>query len=500
MTNEILLKFNREVSINPEFAPIDSTAVEKSPKTVQMVSADSIDTDMSDKIEFKTAQTPQAKEVQQEETPWYKRAWDATCETAKNATHWVIIQSNRIIESEDLQKELATEYDLSDSNRVLAGDVSVNSEKVGMKKLAGKFTAGMKDAKLQMETTLRHAALADEAVLEGYADEYHNFHEENLAPTANVIVQHSCTTTTVQKVIKKSVLCPPKSQANVTGAIADGIVQNKNFNDDTKTGLGVDLAKNVVNLDETQQSEAYTKVAEKLNQYQAVVEEVKYQVTNVAKEQVKKDTLSKLENSAYQNVKKTFAQKAVKEAQDAFKASNNGQISKEQARIIKQAVEIDLNNAIKEGVKEAKRANVAKVENSENSANSKAKEVTNPFKQGNVIKLGYTKIRLSDYDIKNANETELQALQNCTTVDEFAKYIKDIPTNDLKNMFKNISKNTKEDMFSRTTSVYLQAFLLKSGTVKYEEVEKDCLPGIKAQIDVFTLNNDIEYAIQRLNG
>lgn len=498
MSEYLLLKLNnKEVSVNPEFASANSDLLVQNKKTitVPMVSKDSIDTGIGDRVELSTKKNTQ--EVKNTEEPaWYEKLGASIEQSAK----WVAIKANKLADIEAVH-EAILEWELDDENNAAAADMSANSEEYKIRKNSAVFASRIENAKMQEEVALKQISEFDEAVKEGYAEQYHRFKPENQIKVAGAVAFEAKCSNTVEKVIQNSSKCAREVQAEVTGAIADGIVRNQNFDETGKTDMGVKLAKNVVNLDETQQAAAYEQVANKMNAYKKVVAEVQHQVVNVAKENVRNEAIARLQNSNYDNVKQAFSTEAVKKAQETFKAANGGNISTEQAKAIKKAVETDLKNAVEAGKTEAQ-----KQITQERISKQTATKASNPF----IKKLGLTTassrpdtekdVKYSDFTTRTQFLAVKYQLEECDTLQEFAKSIKKMADGDLKTILKTISPTMKKEMFTNTTSVYLQAFLLKSGVVDYEDVKNDCIPGINSQLEVFTLNHDIEYAIQRLKG
>lgn len=537
MSEYLFLKLNKEVSVNPEYAPVNPDSLVQTDKktNIAMVSEEAIDTEMTDKVEFSSLvskpETPKAPVLQQqqveEEKSWFEKAWDKTCDVASKVVNvvktttqtvvktagkviekaaesveqgakWCAIKANKLIDSETIHDAIRT-WDLDDDNNEAAADMSASSKLGKIRQRAAEFVSNIKDVTRQAEVALKQIQECDEEVRLGYAKNYHSFHPENQSNVSYKIVACSCSAGTVKEVIKNAPLCAPEQQSTVAGAIADGLNRNKNFNDDTKTELGIDLANGIQNFEESQQADAYNQVANKLNQYQRVVDAVKYQVANVASARVREEAMAKLQTSQYENVKMAFTAEAIQKAQEAFKAANGGKITSKQAEIIREAVKADLAIAVDEGKQEGQIAAQKQIA-IEVKAKKEAATVSNPFKKETVVELNNNKIKFSHCNSRVEYLALKHDLENCKTVDEFAKCVKDLAKKDLKNIMKSIPQHAKEEMFTTTTSVYLQAFLLRSGVVDYEDVKNDCLPGINNQIEVFTLNHDIEYAIQRLNG
>lgn len=499
MSDYLFLKLNnKEVSIKPEFAPVNPDSLVQSNKTITipMVSNDSSNVQKGDTVEFSTKNTEQTPAVKAEEQSWYEALGNSIVQGSK----FVVIKANKYIDSEAVHESILG-WDLDDDNRIAAADANAVSETDRVRKFAAIHVSRMENAKRQGEFALKQIAECDEVVREGYAEQYHNFKPENQALTAGALAFQAKSTSTVEKVISNSKNCAVKVQAEVTGAIADGIVKNNTFDEPQKTDMGVKLAKNVVNLDETQQASAYEQVANKMNAYKKVVDEVQYQVVNVAKENVRKEAIAKLQTSSYENVKQTFSAEAVKKAQEAFKAANGGKITAEQAKEIKKAVEADLNTAVKEGKIEAQKQ-IAQAKKAEQVAETDSKSFAKKlgFKAVTSKTDDKKDIKYSDFTTRRQYLAAKYELEECKTLGDFAKSVKDMSKTDLKHVLKSVSTKTKEEMFKDTTSVYLQSFLLKNGDVKYEDVKNQCLTGVNSQLKVFTLNNDIEYAIQRLNG
>ena len=178
MSEYLLLKLNnKEVSVNPEFAPANSDLLVQNKKTitVPMVSKDSIDTGIGDRVELSTKKNTQ--EVKNTEEPaWYEKLGASIEQSAK----WVAIKANKLADIEAVH-EAILEWELDDENNAAAADMSANSEEYKIRKNSAVFASRIEDVKMQEEVALKQISEFDEAVKEGYAEQYHRFKHNKIA-------------------------------------------------------------------------------------------------------------------------------------------------------------------------------------------------------------------------------------------------------------------------------------------------------------------------------
>lgn len=486
---EFLLKFKKQ-SVNPEYttgvanAPVQNPAA----KNVQMVSQDSIDADMTDKIVKSTEaarRAAQTKMTAEEESIWTS-AWNWVEQSAK-AT---VIVANEYLDIQAVHDSVK-DWELDDDNREYAADMSAASENVDNKKYAAVHTSQIKDGVRQLEVAHRHIHNCDEHVRCGYAEHYHEMKPENQAPIAGEVVKCAEKVETAQKVVENISKCDKEVQADVVAQSAKGTIENKNFTREEKGQVGRDIAIEIPELDEAVQAQSFTSLTETMHDYEEVITEVSYQVATNVTEVVKNETIQKLSNSQYQNVQETFTKENIERIAVEYKKSLGIEENIPEAKIY-QIIEDTKEGNFFEVKQEVKQAVV-----------EEAKVVTNPFAKTKVEAVSQVAPKAfsnnKEQEVISAvlnnistgvRETELQvikqALKGCKSIAEFANIIKECPQKLVMNLFKNISTTNAQELFKHSqNSLFMQEFLLKNNFVDYMDVKNDCNPAVAKALNIF---------------
>ncbi len=520
-TYNFLEQLNRNQSVNPDYisAATNTTAQSNPAATViPMVSEDAIDTDMSDKI-IKTDNVNETKpaEPEKEEKPgFFKRMWNGVKKTANNIADGAeqlykrgVIKVAELTDSETVLEYAHGFEELSDKNLERLADTDVKSEIQKFRQKAGEVVARIKDAKQQYEVAMRHTKDGDDDVRIGYARNLPNMHAENQAPVAGNIAEHSVTKEPVGEVLKQTANCAVEQQAAVMNAATKGIVANSNYNDEIKTELGIEATRQIPNLDESQQAEAYTCTANNMHQYEKVVNEVTHHVANVASENVRQEAMAKLQKSEYENIKTAFTPENIKRVQTEYKrmlgveekedipdsSVKTGGTTKETGN-----QEITAQTNSKTQGAETAAATAQPAEKITEAAAQTTKETvfvtTNKTTTEESTGTSRGSLRYTTTPQSEAQKSTAKTFKECKTLADVEEVIKNAPNEDVKKFYARLNESQKLGLFKNTQSPDIQLSMLKHGIVKYEEVYSNLLPAVKSKLDVFTLNHEIEDAVK----
>lgn len=461
-----------------------TTATQPAVGTVPMVSQEAIDTDMTDKVvsEAPKQEPPKATE---ENKGWLQkicnraeRAYEKAAALAAKGTDW-----------EWLMRHVNKFEDIDDDTAETLTEANAQSEFEEFQAQTAVKNAQIKDVKRQLAVAQRIIPTANETVQMSYANNYHTFHEDNQAPTAETLTTYAVNEEINIATTENAKNCAVKSQANVADAIAKGTLANENLNETQKANCGVKLAQEIKNFDKTQQAQAYTATANNFHKYDAVVKETQNQVANYASDDVRAAVIKGLEKSQHQNVRDAFTAEAIKQAQIAFKAANNGNITADEAEKIRQTVEKVIAAAEKE---------IEKTENTEEKTEEKAESIyitqeiiqenkpevklTNPFDIGKKDSKATdnNKTGIITYQKKYVTHTQKlvaeHGLADCKTADAFVEKFRELSKVDKKNLLEQMGTVELENLFKNTSSASMQVYLLKNGYVDYISNKKHCLP------------------------
>ncbi len=500
-----LLQPNNNQSINPELADNTlNTITQSAPDNiiVPIVPEDSVDTDMSDKI-VKTETTntprPENKTEQKEKTGLFKRVWNTVKKTVNSIANGAeqlykrgVIKVAELTDSETILEYAHSIKELNDKNLERLANADVKSKHQNIRQKAGEITAKIKDTKLQLDTSLRHTQDGDDDVRLGYARNLPDMHAENQAPIAGNIAEYSVSAAPTQEVINQMPNCATEEQANVVNATTRGIVANKNYTEEIITELGTNTAKQITNLAESQQAKAYSVTANNMYKYEKVVVEVLHQVANIASENVRQEVIEKLQNSEYENVKNSFTPENIKKVQEEYKCTLNIEektpetIQKTENNPAEAATEYKETGTVKETeiIENTTEEKQVSAKNTTNSTNSNNKYSSN--KAGNITSL----------QDKNTYSNTLKAFKECKSIKDVEEVIKNASHEDVKKFYTSLNENQRLGLFKNTQSPDIQLAMLKGGFVKYEDVHSNLLPAVNSILAVYTLNNEIEKAIQ----
>ena len=528
-TENYLEQLNKNQSINPEFAPVTPGTLQGSDpaKTViPMVSEDAIDTDMSDKIVFchfftpncdaidtdmsdKLVQTQSLNAPQNDKKPedkkpgLFTRIKNGIKNAASAVEHGVknvIIRANGIVDIKALHDGIEN-WDLNDSNKRAAAIASAKSKFEEVKARAGRYTAKIEDIGKQEETITDLAENYDDPVRESLAENMPKMHAENMPVTARVVTENAETEAPSREVIKQMPNCATEQQAAVVDAATKGIVANSNYDDETKTGLGIETAKQIINLDETQQAKAYECTANNMHEYEKVVDEVTNQVANVASEKVRQEAVERLQKSEHENVKASFTPENIKKVQEEYRHRLG--VEEKTTEELQQEFTTD-----SEQENNTKQTNITD-ETAVTTAPQKTVKET-PAQPDTVLKdttvqtqdcfnseevSGVSTRYISTPKAENTTNS-IQSFKECRTLADVEYVIKNAPKEEVKKFYERLNASQKLGLFKKTQAPEIQLHMLKHGIVKYEEVRNNLLPAVSSKLAVYTLNHDIEDAVK----
>ncbi len=472
--------------------------------TVPMVSEDAIDTDMSDKV-VTTTSTPEKVEDKKEKKSFLQRAWSTVKETATNIAEGAeqlykrgVIKVAELTGSESVLEYAHSFEDLSDGNLERLADVDVESEFQNFRKKAGEVVSKIRDIHTQLEVAKRHTKEGDDDVRMGYAQNISRMHAENQAGIANNIATYSVGEEPVSTLISEIRNCAVPYQAEIVNQTTLGIEANQNYNDETKSGLGCQTAREIINLDKSQQADAYTYTANNLHRHETVVNEVVNQVANYAEEDVRQQAMANLQQSQYDNVKQSFTKDNIEQAQKIYR-EENGIKEPELTREVTKPTQ-ETGATIQPEAEGLQTQNAATTQNTPETS-TKKKENTRivDTTENNSYKAtfrNYVKTTAA-YQTKPISST-IKTFKDCSNDKELVEVMKSSTPEEVEKFFSQLSKAQKTNLFRETTSPYIQTHMLKNGIVNYEEVRANILPEVKSKLDVLTLNNDIERALTLL--
>lgn len=529
-TENYLEQLNKNQSINPEFAPVTPGTLQGSDpaKTViPMVSEDAIDTDMSDKIVFCHFFTPNCDAIdtdmsdkidkaenvnetkplkepeKKEKTGFFgkiKKGFNEVVNAVEQGVKNVVIKANEWLDIKAIHDEIRT-WDLSDDNKRAAAIASAKSKIEEIKARAGEYTAEIKDAIKQLETAIELIGNYDDDVRTGLARQLPNMQDENQAPIAENIAQHSDTDEPTREVIKQMPNCAVEQQAEIVNATTRGIVANQNYTDETKTSLGIETARQIINLDETQQAKAYECTANNMHEYEKVVDEVTNQVANVASEKVRQEAVERLQKSEHENVKASFTPENIKKVQEEYRHRLG--VEEKTTEELQQEFTTD-----SEQENNTKQTNITD-ETAVTTAPQKTVKET-PAQPDTVLKdttvqtqdcfnseevSGVSTRYISTPKAENTTNS-IQSFKECRTLADVEYVIKNAPKEEVKKFYERLNASQKLGLFKKTQAPEIQLHMLKHGMVKYEEVRNNLLPAVSSKLAVYTLNHDIEDAVK----
>lgn len=489
MPQEYYLKRTEEYSYHPDYyygSGMTPPTAEKPVGAIPIVSQEAIDTDMTDKVVTEPQKQEPPKATEENKTLWQKVEEsfekNAAILAKKTDWTWLLRQANKFENINDDTAEILTEANAQSENEEFQAQTAIKN-------------AQIKDAKRQAEIANRIiTTVQNEVVQTSYANNYHNFHEDNQAEIAGTLIEHAVNQNVVNATIENMPNCNVEKQAEVVNAVTKGIVANKNINDAQKVDCGIKTARTIIQLDESQQAKAFESTANNFHNYNEVVKETQNQVANFATEKVRNEVLQLLKNSQYENVKESFTAEAIKKAQLEFKATNNGKMNADEAEKIRHEVE----KAIAKAEKEAK-ATINETEkhadkitiNYEPAEQISTQEVklTNPFEigkensetNGNKVKLFTPQKRYATRTQKLVAE---HGLTECKTADEFVEKFKELSKVDKKQLLTKMGTVELETLFKNTSSATMQVYLISNGFVEYQSNKKHCLPATNAYLEI----------------
>ena len=474
--------------------------------TVPMVSEDAIDKDMSDKIVTKT-NTSQNTQEAEDKKPWYKKAWNSVKKTANNIANGAeqlykqgVIKVAELTGSETVLEYAHSFEDLSDGNLERLADVDVESELQNFRLRAGEVVSRIKDIHTQLKVAKRHTKEGDDTVRQGYAENISRMSAENQGEIANSIATNSVGEEPVSTLIGEIKNCAVPYQAEIVNQTTLGIEANQNYNDETKSNLGCQTAIEIINLDKSQQAEAYTYTANNLHRHEAVVNEVVNQVANYAEEDVRQQTMSNLQQSKYDNVKQSFTKNNIEQAQKIYR-EENGIKEPELAAKEEPKTTVTATEAVQEQA-EAKEKQAITTQQTVQQT-TQPKEIKKQNNTDSTEQTGTNSSYRSFANITTSNQTTqtqstVKTFKDCKNLNDLAEVMKNSSSTEVNKFFERLNETQKINLFKKTTSAYIQTQMLKKGIVNYEEVSTNLLPEVKSKLDVLTLNNDIERALTLL--
>jgi len=490
MPKEYYLKRTEEYSYHPDYyygSGMTPPTAEKPIGAIPIVSQEAIDTDMTDKVVTNPPKQEPTKATEKEKT-WYQRAWQSVEETYEKAAAIVAKKTDWAW----LLKHANNFKDINDDTAEILTEANAQSEDVKFQAQTAIKNAQIKDAKRQAEVANRIiTTVQNEVVQTSYANNYHNFHEDNQAGIAGTLTEHAVNQNVVNATIENMPNCHVKKQAKVVDAVTKGIIANKNINDTQKVDCGIKTAQTIIKLDETQQAKAFEYTATNFHDYNEVVKETQNQVANFATEKVKNEVIELLKNSKYENIKESFTTEAIKKAQLEFKAANNGKMNADEAQEIRHEIEKTIAKAEKniEKVQNLTEQKVKKVE----PIYEKEKEVklTNPFdigkettKTNNNNKTTSFIPQQKRYITRTQKLVAEHGLTECKTADDFVEKFKELFKVEKNQLLTKMGIVVLETLFKNTSSTTMQVYLISNGFVEYQSNKKHCLPATNAYLEI----------------
>ncbi len=473
--------------------------------TVPLVSEDAIDTDMSDKVVTKTKTAEQTKE-NEEKKSWLQKAWGAVKTTANNIAEGAeqlykqgVIKVAELTDSETVLEYAHSFEDLSDGNLERLADVDIESELQNFRQKAGEVISRIKDIHTQLEVAKRHTKEGDDDVRIGYAKNISKMNSKNQGEIANSIAANSIGEEPVSTLITEIKNCAVPYQAEIVNQTTLGIEANQNYNDETKSNLGCQTAREIINLDKSQQADAYTYTANNLHRHEDVVNEVVNQVANYAEEEVRQQAMSNLQQSKYDNVKQSFTKDNIEQVQKIYREEHGIKTPE----TIKEEPEIKKETTSEAIQKQAETRPIQDNTTQPTTQNTETKKEQNNTKEKSkeysTAKSSYnTSTNVTSAYQTTTYSNEVKTFKDCRNLNDLAEVMKKSSSNEVNKFFERLNETQKRNLFKKTTSPYIQTQMLKKGIVNYEEVSTNLLPEVKSKLDVLTLNNDIERALTLL--
>ena len=506
-----LEQVNKEQSVNAGYSTVSVSSAQTNPadNVIPMVSEDAIDTDMTDKV----VTTTSAKPAKDDEKPGFlRRLWNNVADGADQLYKRGVIKVAELVDGEKILEYAHGFKDLCDENLERLADVDVKSELREFRQKAGEVTARMQDAEHQHTVAMRHTQHGDDDVRLGYARNLDRMQPENQAPVAGNVAQYSTSSAPTEEVVKRLPYCATEYQAETVNAVTKGVVDNQNYDTPTKIGFGVSVSQQIKYLDESQQADAYNHTANNMQHFNEVVESVANEVANFASDKVRKEALEKLQNSTYENLRKIFKNENIKKIQAAYK-----QAIGVAGKTVSSAEAFPVETQEKETEEVALQV-VTPVEEVISQENVSVVEITIPEATEETYIIENTEENQSPLSEETKTETRernythtttasraaapvfsggaVKTFKECRSIKDVEEVIKSAPKETVQKFYERLTKSQRLGLCKNTQLPEIQLAMLKQGIVKYEEVRSHLLPAVNSLLAVYSLNHEIDEAIQ----